>query len=140
MNKDISQINTKRRTNSLRITHAEKELRVFQIYKLIIEGTPRHQLVKFGKEEWGACPRVIDTYISEVNTMLKNTLIDDYKHQLNLMNSRIEDLINRCYLNFDFKTIVNLMKLQSEILGVKSAEKIDVSINWKTKWPIDSNG
>lgn len=44
------------------------------------------------------------------------------------MNSRIEDLINRCYSENDKKTIVNLLRLQSEINGLKK-DKLDITTN-----------
>ena len=110
-----------------RITAAEKELRVFQVYHMVLNGYPRYKIILFGRDTWNACDRTIDGYISDVNQMMNDINIKNHQHNLSLMNARIEDLINKCYTENDKKTIVNLLKLQSEILGIKAADKVDIT-------------
>ncbi|NBW79606.1 MAG: hypothetical protein EBR27_11435 [Betaproteobacteria bacterium] len=101
-----------------RITLAEKELRLYQIYQMVLNGFPRYKIIVYGKNTWNACERTIDGYISDVADMMKSWNIKNHEYNLNLMNSRIEDLINRCYIDNDKKTMVQLLKLQSDVLGL----------------------
>jgi hypothetical protein len=105
-----------------RITSAEKELRIYQVYQMILNGFPRHKILIYGSGAWKACSRTMDDYISEVNQMMKNHNIKNYDYNLNLMNARIEDLINKCSEDRDKKTMVQLLKLQSDILGLNKQQ------------------
>lgn len=121
-----------------RITQAEKELRLYHIYELVLNGYPRYKILEFGRNEWKASDRTIDGYIAEVAEMMKNENTKNFEYNYNLMNSRIEDLIVKCYLENDKKTLVNLLRLQSEINGLKR-EKVDVSImEYKAKFGDDN--
>jgi len=118
-----------------RITQAEKELRLYQVYQMVLNGYPRYKIIEYGRSYWKAVDRTIDGYISEVSNMMKNENTKNFDYNFNLMNSRIEDLINRCYLENDKKTIVNLLRLQSEINGLKK-DRIELSgeVKIKTIW------
>lgn len=118
----------------IRITKAEKELRLYQVYHLILNGYPRYKIVLFGEEQWGACARTMDGYIADVADMMNNININNHNYNLNLMNSRIEDLINKCYTENDKKTMVQLLRLQADILGIKAAEKVDITVDFKAKF------
>lgn len=122
-----------------RITQAEKELRLYQVYQMVLNGYPRWKIVEFGRDQWKAVDRTIDNYISEVADMMRNENTKNFDYNFNLMNSRIEDLINRCYSENDKKTIVNLLRLQSEINGLKK-ERIEMTIKeYKTTWGSDDD-
>lgn len=112
--------------NKDRITIAEKELRIYQIYQMVLNGFPRYKIQVFGKNHWNACERTIDGYISDVAKMMSDHNIKNHEYNLNLMNSRIEDLINKCYNDNDRKTMINLLRLQSDILGLKK-QQVDIT-------------
>ena len=112
--------------NKDRITIAEKELRIYQIYQMVLNGFPRYKIQVYGKKTWNACERTIDGYISDVAKMMSDVNIRNHEYNLNLMNCRIEDLINKCYNDNDKKTMVQLLKLQSDILGL-TKQQIDVT-------------
>ena len=108
------------------ITKAEKEIRLYQVYQMFMNGFPRHKIVEFGRSSWKAYDRTIDGYIAEVANMIKSVNLENIEYNQKLINSRIEDLLVRCYRDNDKKTAFNLIKLQSEVLGVKM-NKIDIT-------------
>jgi hypothetical protein len=97
---------------------------------MVLNGFPRHRIITFGKSQWNACDRTTDGYISDVADMMRNKNLENHEYNLNLMNSRIEDLINKCYTENDKKTMVQLLKLQSDILGLNK-QKLDITSNGK---------
>lgn len=117
-----------------KITAAEKELRIYQVYELILKGLPRYKIVLYGRDKWDACERSMDNYIGEVYNLMRDYNLKNHEHNLNLMNSRIEDLINKCYNENDKKTMVQLLKLQSDILGLN---KIQMDISGNIEHSID---
>lgn len=117
-----------------KITAAEKELRIYQVYELILKGLPRYKIVLYGRDKWDACERSMDNYIGDVYNLMRDHNLKNHEHNLNLMNSRIEDLINKCYDENDKKTMVQLLKLQSDILGLN---KIQMDISGNIEHSID---
>lgn len=109
-----------------RITQAEKELRLYYVYELVLNGYPRYKIIEFGRNEWKASDRTIDGYIAEVADMMKNENTKNFEYNFNLMNSRIESLIVKCNLENDKKTLVNLLRLQAEINGLKK-DRVEIS-------------
>jgi hypothetical protein len=61
-----------------KITKAERERRVSQIYELLIIGTPRPAILQFAAKIWGeVCDRSVDGYCADARKLMTQDLHDD---------------------------------------------------------------
>lgn len=113
----------------MKSTNAEIELRVSTIYEMVVKGCDRAYIVRYGSKEWSISSRQIDDYLKTVHEQIKETFGEDYKK--NLLEKQLAQLDNLYVKNYtieDFRECRNIIETKNKMLGLNSAEKIDLKL------------
>ena len=110
-------------------TNAEIELRISTIYEMVVKGTPRRDIVRYGSETWKITSRQIDDYLKIVYDEIKYTYGDDYKKNiLEKQLAQLDDLYVKNYTIEDYKECRNIIESKSKMLGLNEIVELDDKI------------
>ncbi len=115
-------------------TDAEIELRIATIYEMIVKGCSRAYILRYSADKWNIEERTVDSYLSKVRDLIKETYGDEYKESiLNNHLAQLEDLYIKNYTIEDFRECRNIIESKNKMLGLNAAEKIQTEITNKPK-------
>ena len=109
-------------------TDAEVELRINQVYTMVVKGDSRKDIVRYGSKTWDVSSRTIDEYLAKVHEEIKETYNKEYKENIiSKQLVQLDDLYKKNYTNEDFKECRSLIETKSKLLGLNEPEKRQVA-------------
>ena len=115
-------------------TDAEIELRIATIYEMIVKGCSRAYILRYSADNWNIEERTVDSYLSKVRDLIKETYGDEYKESiLNNHLAQLEDLYIKNYTIEDFRECRNIIESKNKMLGLNAAEKIQTEHSGEIK-------
>lgn len=108
-------------------TNAEMELRLKQVYSMIIEGYGRRQIIQYASATWGITERQTDTYLKRVHEQIQEDFGE--QNRIALINKQLAKLQNLYHANraegkFDECRLI--IGVENKMLGLNEAEKVEV--------------
>jgi len=71
------QVNLREVIMATKTTKSEIEIRVSQVYKLLLIGTSRRDILRYASEKWQSSDRSTDAYIASARKLMSKELSDD---------------------------------------------------------------
>ena len=113
---------------AVKSTDIELRNRLLIVYKMVIEGYSKANIVRYGSEKWKIGERQIEDYLFKVKDKIKETYSNPYKESiLNTHLAQLDDLYRKSYEFEDFKECRAILESRGKLLGLNEPEKIDLS-------------
>lgn len=111
-------------------TKAEIELRVALVYKMLIEGFVRKDIVQYGSKKWNISNRQVDDYIAGANLEIKENFGEKYKANiLEKEVAKMDNLYRKNYQNEDYRECRTLIESKAKLMGYVAPVKTDITTN-----------
>lgn len=112
-----------------RPTKAEIEVRVTEIFKLLMAGVQRHDIRRYVAEKvkWEVPERTLDRYVARATELIRASAAFDRNTELGRAISRLHDLYSRSYRVQDFKTCLTTQRELNELLGLYAPKRLEVT-------------
>lgn len=109
-----------------RPTKAEIEVRVTEIFKLLMAGAQRHDIRRYvaEKTKWEVPERTLDRYVARATACLRTHAAAVRDEELGLAILQLKDLYGRTYRIQDYKTSLAARKELSELLGLYAPKRV----------------
>lgn len=122
------------RSESQKPTAVEKDKRVNQVLKLLLNGLSRAEICQFVSEktDWNVDERTIDRYIAEANAIFKEKSNIIREQEIGKSLLRLENLYARNMQITDFKAALAVQKEINAMLGLNAPKSIELT-TWETK-------
>jgi hypothetical protein len=105
-----------------KVTKAEQERRITQVYTMLLRREPRHAIVQYGSNEWGVTPRATDNYIAAATACivqeqeeLRATRGKMFFHKT---MSSLDFVFRQAVRDRDWRTCLAVIKEQNTIMGI----------------------
>ena len=99
-------------------TRAEKELRVNQVVRMLVNCASRSSIIRYAADEWGVSGRTTDKYIAEARQILKKDADIDRHDYLASRLQTIDTIVQKALKSGQLSNAIGALKLQSELLGL----------------------
>jgi len=118
-------------------TDAELELRIGILFKMVVKGVQRAEIVRFTASNWKIEERQTNHYLMTVRDRIKDTYGQAYKESI-LSNhlAQLDDLYDQNYSTGDFKECRGIIDSRSKLLGLNEAIKIDSTTTVRVVTPL----
>ena len=146
-------------TAGKKATHAEIEERVTAVYRLVIHGASRDEILRHAAEKWGLATRQAEDYLARANARFAKLAAYVREEELGKARDRFEFLYGRNIKAQDFKAardnvndVVNLLglaapkKTQNELTGANGGpvqiERVmsDAELEARLRLALDARG
>ena len=101
-----------------RSTKAAKEFRVNTVYKLLVDGKSRADIIQFGSEEWQVSDRQIDTYIADARVKIEHDCTISRQEFLAETIVGLRSIRQQAERRGQLQVAVNSMRLMTELVGI----------------------
>ena len=112
-----------------KVTAAEKELRISEIFQLLIDGNTRRNILRYVKEQtdWNISESQIDYYLHDATAYLKESAKIDRDSEIGKAVERLNKLYAKSLEDKDHRTCLAIQKEITEMfaLGDKKDEPIE---------------
>lgn len=117
----------RRRKRAPKPNKAETEHRITEIYKLLLIGLARHDILRFcaEKTQWGLQVRAIEYLIAKATARLQEQAKYIRDIQLGKAIARMDDLYSRTHRIQDYKTALAAQKELNELLGLYAPKRME---------------
>jgi len=105
-------------TAGKKATHAEIEERVTAVYRLVIHGASRDEIVLYGSEKWSVTTRQIQDYLTAATERFKTLATYVREEELGKTRDRLEFLYGRNVKAQDFKAAHAVLSDAAKLLGL----------------------
>ena len=114
-------------TPAKRVTRAELDFRVTEIYRLLLVGLQRHDIVRFvaEKTQWGIKTRQIENLIQKATARLEEHSRAVRAVELGRAIDRLHDLYGRANRVQDFRTCLSTQRELNELLGLYAPKQVE---------------
>ena len=106
------------RNHTGRSTAATKEFRVATIYKMLTDGKPRSEIVRFCAEEWSIASRQVDNYIRDARTKLEEDCTISRQEFLAEAIVGLRSIRQQAEKRGQYQVAVNTVRLMTELVGL----------------------
>lgn len=111
-----------------RVTKAEKKRRVNDVYKMLLVGCSRAEILQLATNQgWGVSDRQVDTYIKDARKKFTDVLDEDVTQYRAEALTRLHYLLQKAFQIQDYKTALAVQKEINSVLGLEAAKKLDHS-------------
>ena len=102
-------------------TSAEKSVRIATIYRLLLSGMRRREILQYvaEKTDWGLETSAIDKYMREATQEIKEVTAEEIETARGMAYKRLDTLYYKSLLINDFKTALAVQKEMNELFGLK---------------------
>lgn len=102
-------------------TSAEKAARIATIYRLLLSGMRRREILQYvtEKTDWGLETSAIDKYIREATQEIKEVTAEEIDTARGMAYKRLDTLYYKSLLINDYKTALAVQKEMNELFGLK---------------------
>lgn len=105
-------------------TKAEKAARVALIYRLLISGMRRREVLQYvrTKTDWEVGDRSIDKYIHDATEEIKEVTTEEIEAARGMAYKRLDTLYYKSLLINDYKTALAVQKEMNDLFGLKTTK------------------
>lgn len=96
----------KRRNKNLKVTTAERSLRVAQVFRWLAERHPRAVVIQKSQAAWGVCEKTISDYITEARKMSRQRAGEQIEQDLEEAVLSMKNLISSAWEDGDHKQTI----------------------------------
>jgi len=123
-----------------RITKAEKERRVTEVARFLLQGVGRAKILEYARGTWGTSRAQTDNYIAAATEEIKAKADTDREYEIALAKERYEFLLTKNLAKSDYREARQVVKARAELLGIEmpkqvdltsDGEKVEIVFNWK---------
>lgn len=107
------------------LNNAEVAARVTEVYRLIVRGLSRTEIIQKASDDWSVSERMADEYIARARVYLKEHTERDRDANYSLAVHRLEDLYKRTMKLQDYKTALGVQKELSELQGIYPPKRVE---------------
>jgi len=101
-------------------TNAEYEARIAAIYRLLIQGSRRRDIMQYVEDVgWGVSESMVDKYIAAATAEISEVTELEKKAALGMAYKRLDMLFSLCHTEKDFKTCLAVQRELNELGGLK---------------------
>ena len=102
-------------------TSAEKAARIATIYRLLLSGMRRREILQYvaEKTDWGLETSAIDKYMREATQEIKEVTAEEIETARGMAYKRLDTLYYKSLLINDYKTALAVQKEMNELFGLK---------------------
>lgn len=115
-------------TSKPKATNAEMTKRTNDIYKMMLVGASRGDIIQFVSEKWQLDERSADNYIAKANALLETKIEQSQDMEFNRALQRREMLFQKCMTIQDYKAALSVEIDRSKLLKLYPATKADITI------------
>lgn len=108
--------------------NAESAKRTNDIYKMMLVGASRGDIIQFVAEKWQLTESMADEYISKANEILQSKIEQSQDTEFNRALQRREMLFQKCMTVQDYKAALSVEIDRSKLLKLYPATKTDITI------------
>lgn len=114
-------------TKAPKPTRAEQELRITEIYKLLLMRVSRHDILRHVAEKttWGIKERTIEYLISKANARFEAHAKTIRDLELGKAIAGLSDLYSRAHRVQDYKTCLAAQRELNELLGLYAPKRLE---------------
>lgn len=109
----------KKRKVTPRPPDAEILQRVNDVYKLLVRGASRSEIVQYSSKEWGITDRQADTYMKRARAYFNQRIQVERDQELGQALERYEMLFQRAFKVQDYKTCIQAQARIDKIMGLE---------------------
>lgn len=109
---------TKPRKHTPRATEAETEQRTSEVYRLLVKGASRPDILQFGSTKWGLGNRAIDDIIKAATQRLKVAASTIREAELGKALERREDLYRQALTTQQISVALQVDESRCKLLGL----------------------
>lgn len=99
-------------------TKAEKEFRVTQVVRMLINCASRSSILQYAAKEWGLATRTADKYIADARLVLREDANIERSDYLASRLQTLDTIVQKSVKAGQFNNAIGALKLQSELLGL----------------------
>lgn len=112
---------TRKQKYTPKCTSAEKAVRIATIYRLLLSGMRRREVLQYvtEKTDWGIETSAIDKYIAEATKEIKEVTAEEIETARGMAYKRLDTLYYKSLLINDYKTALAVQKEMNELFGLK---------------------
>jgi hypothetical protein len=112
---------TRKQKYTPKCTSAEKAVRIATIYRLLLSGMRRREVLQYVTEKtnWGLETSAIDKYIAEATREIKEVTAEEIETARGMAYKRLDMLYFKSLLINDYKTALAVQKEMNELFGLK---------------------
>ena len=112
---------TRKQKYTPKCTSAEKAVRIATIYRLLLSGMRRREVLQYvtEKTDWGLQTSAIDKYIAEATKEIKEVTAEEIETARGMAYKRLDMLYFKSLLINDYKTALAVQKEMNELFGLK---------------------
>lgn len=119
----------RKRKPSQKPTNAELKRRVKAVYKLLLQGKPRADILEHAVETWGVAVSTTDTYIASATKIFNERVETEQEIAFGVALARLHDLFNRSMGLQDVKAALAVQKELNTLLDLYGVQRIELSGN-----------
>lgn len=121
------QVAAPHRTKAPKPTRAEREARITEVFKLLIIGLARHDIVRYVADRtiWNLKERAIDYLIARATARFEAHAKVRRDQELGKAIARLNDLYSRTHRVQDFKTCLMAQRELNELLGLYAPKRLE---------------
>lgn len=110
-------------------TKVEQESRITEVYKLLIIGLARHDILRYIAEKttWGLAERTVDFLIGKATARFQEHAKTVRDQEIGKAIARMNDLYSRTHRIQDYKTALAAQKELSELLGLYAPKRMELT-------------
>ena len=114
---------------------AELNQRVYIIYKLLIKGCVRHDILQYvtEKTDWQICVKQIDNYIAKANALIKKYAKQTREQFTNRAKNKFDHLYKRAMQDKDLRLCKEIILAANKVLGY---EQLNVEVTGNKDKPV----
>ena len=105
-------------------THAETQSRVATIYRLLLNGLRRREIIQYVSEntDWGVSERSVDNYIKQATAEISEINKSEKIAAYGMARRRLDDLYFKSMKINDYKTCLQIQKELNVLEGMKTVK------------------
>ena len=117
-------------------TAAEKQQRVTQVVKMLVEGAERRDIVLYASKNWGVSDRTVTSYIKSAREIITDSSRTETDYWRGVLLQRHNRVFNKAYKDGNYQAATAANREVSKIVGAYAPEKVEV-ISAREKVVID---
>ncbi len=115
-------------------TNVEYNRRVNDVYKLLLSGVSRADLIEYATKKWDIKPPTVDLYIAEARKRFEARAEVERQAEFGKALERLEMLFKSTLSDKDYKTALQVQKELSILLGLNAPKKLEHSGSLELTW------
>ena len=108
-------------------TNTEMQTRVAEVFKLLLKGLNRPEVLQYAANTWGVSERTADNYIARARKEYVKHVDNDRARNFAMMQHRLEDLYKRTMKLQDYKTSLAILKEYGSLLDLYPAKRQELT-------------